>query len=62
MYEMLIGVSPFYNRNKNTLMKKIKQQKVIFPDRNKYKIEFSDDFVSVVEGLLDKNKNTRLGS
>jgi len=24
MYEMLIGVSPFYNRNKNTLLKKIK--------------------------------------
>lgn len=25
IYEMLIGVSPFYNRNKNTLFKKIKQ-------------------------------------
>lgn len=62
MYEMLIGVSPFYNRNKNTLLKKIKQQKVVFPDRNKYKIEFSDEFVSLVEGLLDKDKSTRLGS
>lgn len=57
MYEMLIGVSPFYNRNKNTLLKKIKQQKVVFPDRNKYKIEFSDDFVSLVEGLLAKDKS-----
>ena len=57
MYEMLIGVSPFYNRNKNTLLKKIKQQKVVFPDRNKYKIEFTDDFVSLVEGLLAKDKS-----
>ena len=35
---------------------------MVFPDRNKYKIEFSDDFVSLVEGLLDKDKTTRLGS
>ena len=34
---MLIGVTPFYNRNRNMLLMKIKNSKVIFPDKTKYK-------------------------
>jgi hypothetical protein len=42
MYEMLIGVTPFFNKNKKTLLEKISTSKVVFPDRKKYKIEYSD--------------------
>ena len=35
---------------------------MVFPDRNKYKIEFTDDFIDIVERLLDKDKSKRLGS
>ena len=59
---MLIGVTPFFNKNKNMLLAKIKNSKVIFPDRKKYKIDFSDDIMDLITRLLDKDKATRLGS
>ena len=62
IYEMLIGVTPFYNRERKLLLLKIRQSRVVFPDKNKYKIEYSDEFVDIVVKLLDKNKTTRLGS
>jgi len=62
IYEMLIGVTPFFNRNKQMLFTKIKNSKVIFPDRKKYKIDYSDDLMSLVNELLHKNKDKRLGS
>ena len=45
---MLIGVTPFYNRNRNMLLMKIKNSKVIFPDNTKYKIEYSDEIVDLI--------------
>ena len=41
---------------------KIKSSKVIFPDRTKYKIDYSDDLMNLVIGLLNKDKDERLGS
>jgi len=62
IYEMLIGVTPFYNRERKLLLLKIRQSKVVFPDKRKYKIEYSDEFVDVVLKLLHKDKDQRLGS
>lgn len=62
IYEMLIGVTPFFNRNKNMLLSKIKTAKVVFPDRNKYKIEYSDKIVDLICKLLEKDKSKRLGT
>jgi protein kinase A len=59
IYEMLIGVTPFYNRERKLLLLKIRQSKVVFPDKKKYKIEYSDEFVDVVLKLLDKDKDKR---
>ena len=59
---MLIGVTPFYNRERKLLLLKIRQSKVVFPDKRKYKIEYSDDFVDLVLKLLNKEKAGRLGS
>jgi serine/threonine protein kinase len=42
IYEMLIGCTPFFNPNKSMLLTKIKTAKVVFPDRKKYKIDYSD--------------------
>ncbi len=58
---MLIGVTPFYNRNRNMLLMKIKNSKVIFPDRTRYRIDYSDEIVDLIVGLLHKEKNKRLG-
>ena len=62
IYEMLIGVTPFYNRERKLLLLKIRQSKVVFPDKSKYKIEYSNDFVDLVLKLLNKEKQDRLGS
>ena len=62
IYEMLIGVTPFFNKNKNMLLSKIKTAKVVFPDRKKYKIEYSDEIVDLICKLLEKDKTKRMGA
>ena len=62
IYEMMIGVTPFYNRDRNQLLKKIGEAKVVFPDKKKYKIDYSDEFVDIVIKLLNKDKKNRLGN
>jgi len=56
-YEMLIGVTPFFNKNKQVLMSKIRHSKVVFPDRTHYAIEYSDELVSLISNLLRKDRN-----
>ena len=43
-------------------MTKIKNSKVVFPDRKKYKIDYSDEIKDLILKLLDKNQKTRLGA
>ena len=62
IYEMLIGVTPFYNKERRLLLLKIRQSRVVFPDKRKYRIDYSDEFMDIVLKLLDKNRETRLGS
>lgn len=62
IYEMIIGVTPFYSRERKLLLAKIKTAKVVFPDKKKYKIEYSEDFVDIVLKLLNKDREQRLGS
>ena len=38
IYEMLIGVTPFFNKNRQVLMSKIKHSRIVFPDRRQYRI------------------------
>lgn len=44
------------------LFTKIKNSRVIFPDRTKYKIEYSDELMDIVTQLLNKEKSQRLGA
>lgn len=44
------------------LLQKIKTSKVVFPDRKKYKIDYSDEIQDLITKLLDKDKSNRLGS
>jgi serum/glucocorticoid-regulated kinase 2 len=62
IYEMLIGVTPFFNRNRQVLMSKIRHSKIVFPDREHYEIAYSDELVDLVSGLLKKDKGQRLGA
>jgi len=62
IYEMLIGVTPFYNRSRNLMLTRIQQSKIIFPNKKKYKIEYSDEAQDIICKLLAKKKSKRLGS
>lgn len=62
IYEMLIGVTPFYNKSRNLMLMKIQQSKIIFPNKKKYKIDYSDEVQEVICKLLCKKKEKRLGS
>ena len=62
IYEMLIGVTPFFNRNRQVLMSKIKHSKIVFPDRKTYRIVYSDEIVDLISKLLRKDKGTRIGA
>ena len=59
---MLIGVTPFFNKNRELLLTKIQKSKVVFPDRNKYKIKYSDEIADLITKLLDRDTSKRLGS
>ena len=59
---MLFGMTPFYNQNQRKLLKKIKTAKVLFPDKNKFKIEYSDEIMDLILKLLEKDRSKRLGS
>ena len=62
LYEMVIGVTPFFNKNRYSLFENIKNKKPRFPDRSKYSIEYSDELVDLLEKLLEKDPKKRLGT
>jgi serine/threonine protein kinase len=62
IYEMTIGVTPFFSKSRMALIKNIKEEVVLFPDKTKYKIDYSDDFCDIVNKLLNKDKSGRLGA
>jgi serine/threonine protein kinase len=62
MYEMLTGMTPFFNKNRQLLQNRIKHAKVIFPKKEQYQIEYSDAFVDLVSKLLIKDRTKRLGA
>jgi serine/threonine protein kinase len=59
---MRIGVTPFFNKNKQLLFQKIERAKIVFPDKEKYGLDYTDEFQDIVCKLLDKDKSKRLGS
>lgn len=62
IYEMMIGVTPFYNKNRNMMLSKIQFAKIVFPDKTKYKIDYSDEVQDLICRLLVKDKDERLGT
>lgn len=62
IYEMIVGIPPFFHRNKHKMYHFIKESKVNFPDPVKHKIFVSEDAKDLILRLLDKNKSTRLGA
>lgn len=62
IYEMLIGIPPFYHKNKATMYKMIKEKDPRFPDMQKHGIGISEQAEDLIRLLLNKNPKERLGS
>lgn len=52
LYEMLIGVTPFYAKTKRAMENKIKYNELRFPDKKRYRIDYSEEFVEFIRALL----------
>lgn len=52
LYEMQIGVTPFYSKNPTMIAHKIQNSSVIWPDSKKYGISVSNEFKDFIIKLL----------
>ncbi len=62
LYEMLVGIPPFFHRNKHRMYHLIKESPVNFPDPAKHGIEVSPQAKDLIKKLLDKSRKKRLGA
>ena len=62
LYEMLVGIPPFFHRNKHRMYFLIKESPVNFPDPIKHGIDVSPNARDLIKRLLDKNRKKRLGA
>ena len=61
LYEMLIGIPPFFDMNINLMFKSIRYAKVTYPIPERHKIKISLEAQDLINKLLIKNKDDRLG-
>ena len=57
LYEMLFGIPPYYDHDRETLFQNILNKELEFSHDN-----ISEDARSLLKGLLNKNPNERLGT
>ena len=62
LYEMLVGIPPFFHKNKHQMFFLIQEANVTFPDPQKHKIYVSPNAQDLINKLLAKNKKNRLGA
>lgn len=62
IYEMVIGIPPFYNKSHSLMFDKILNDEVRFPSKEKYSIEISDAWQDLIKSLLNKDPKNRLGA
>ena len=62
LYEMLLGIPPFRNKNQHVLFQYITTKEVLFPDPKKYNINISEEAKDVIRKLLSKKPSERLGA
>lgn len=61
IYEMIIGIPPFYHRNQNQMYLLIQQAPLRWPDPQRHGISVSAEAKDLIEKLLIKDRRSRLG-
>ena len=62
MYELLIGIPPFFHQNSHKMQKMIKKKDFQYPDLKAMGLEVSDTAKDLINQLLKKDADERLGS
>lgn len=58
---MIIGIPPFYDKNRNKMFMNIESAPIRWPDRAKHGISVSPVAQDLILQLLDRNRRNRLG-
>ena len=61
MYELLIGIPPFYHNNSHKMQKMIKKKDFQYPDLESMGLVVSDKAKDLINQLLKKDPDERLG-
>lgn len=61
LYEMLVGIPPFYNQNKHQMYYLIETGAIRWPQKDKHGFTISDEAQDLISKLLNKDKLTRIG-
>lgn len=61
IYEMIVGIPPFYNQNKHKMYYQIENGKIKWPSQEKHSFSVSEEAQNLISKLLIKDKKQRLG-
>ena len=62
IYEMIVGIPPFYHKNRDHMFFLIKEASIKYPDPKKHGISVSEEAKDLIDNLLMKDMDERLGS
>lgn len=62
IFEMIVGIPPFFHRNKHRMYYLIRESPVSFPDPVRHRIEVSPQAQDLITKLLHKDRQNRLGA
>jgi len=62
VYEMLVGIPPFFHKNRDHMFKFIKEASIKYPDPVKHGISVSPLAQDLINKLLVKDMKKRLGT
>jgi serine/threonine protein kinase len=62
LYEMIIGIPPFYNKNKHQMYYLIQNAPVRWPERDRHGFEVSLEARDLLSRMLEKDRKKRLGA
>eukprot|EP00347_Sterkiella_histriomuscorum_P024519 403330825 len=61
IYEMIIGIPPFYNKNKHQMYYLIQHAPIRWPEKERHGISVSEEAKDLISRLLEKDRKKRLG-
>ena len=62
MYELLVGIPPYFDKSRHAMYKMIRTRAVRFPQQERDKFSISPEAQDLISKLLTKNRQKRMGA